>query len=382
MIVQKNWFTSFFRRSLGEKDNRKCLFKFIPFVHINSLLLGVPLITPAQVHHRMLHIFSLLAHIFVFCFLVKRNFEQKNSMVIVSDLLYNSMGMIAFFLLLKKRKCIVDFISSDESLAPKLKRIDTVWTLTFSSFLFLEYFCVHLSPLLYEFYETKFLLKFLNSFPTLQRILIHLMAIGYVIMFQTEPMCLVLYSLGYCVLYSYKFGVLKSTSSSWQVDSLRATLLKLQSVTKIHDQFERTFGPFLLVLLCYNFVSAVYFIYFLNLLISSGVLEMYYTGAFTLFSQLISIVLILVISIYNERLKKLSLDLSDQLELNLGGNSVENFLMVKYLQCKIVKCINQPLTACKMVTIRRHIVLTIITSCVTFSVLFIQIYNGSLITSH
>lgn len=350
--------------------------KSIPFVSINFLLLGI-FHSSSKFWRFTFDFVASLLHLGMSYVVIRYDVRMEPSIFSFSICLHHCMGMSAFLLLMRKKSEIRSFLTSNSSLAPKLRKIDILWPLAFSVPVILEYVVLYLHPRTH--YKGRFAIAALDHSPTLQLALVHLCFIVYMTWFELEPLCLILYSLGYCVLYNYKFDVVSSIFYGEHVNTFPSILLKFQSVTRKQQQFESVFGPFLLISLCYNFISTVFFIYLLNvLLINPRSYDLYHVLTGRLFLQAVSVGLIFVISIYDNKLKKFSRQIADQLELKLAECSAKDFLVITYLQRKIDSSINKPLTACEMVTIQRHVILTIATSCVTFAVLLIQINNGAL----
>lgn len=361
------------------EEARKSLFKTIPFVSLNCLLLGIPLSSSLKVLHLVLYAVALLLRFCMLGLALQDDIRMVTPMISLGDFFLHCMGSITFCVLMKKRSGIVAFLSSDSSSTSKMRKIDLLWPIIFFVPFLLEYAALCTDVNVFKYYKGKFLLSALDSHRTVQRVLIQLLVVVHLVWFGMEPLCVFIYALGYCVLYNHKLNVLTSISNKWHVNNFKSILLKLQSVTQKQEQFESAFGPFLFICLCYNFVSSVLFIYFLDFIYSNRSKgDFSHAVASRFFIQLISMGLVFLISIYNEKLRKLSFQISEQLELKLTESASEKFLAVTYLQSKINKSINRPLTACKMVTVRRQVVLTIAASCVTFSVLLIQINNGSL----
>lgn len=310
---------------------------------------------------------------------IKYDLKRDITMIFINQIAVCFLGYLTLILFLRKRREIVTFLKSDASLAPKFRRFDLIFPIFFLGPIVFHYIPLLSAKFSFELYEKKFLGSIFAFCPILQMIMSHLVLISTLTWFQLAPLCAILYSLGYSILFVYKVNTLTSISENFNSTQYKCILLKLTSVSVKQEQFESIFGPFLFICLCYNFLSTVYLIFVLQVIFLNRSLHLSSFAASCLCIQAICIAFIFFISIYNEKLKKLSMRISSQLELNLIDNCPAHFWVVSYLQNRITSCINEPLTAWKMVTVDRQVILTIATSCVTFSVLFIQINNGSLI---
>lgn len=358
------------------------MFKLVPCVFANSILLGVPLSTPKKVSHCILHVIACFFRALSTYYAVKDVFvSEAASSIALTMFVSCSLEVILFFLLLNKANAIISFLSSDSSLALKLKKIDLLLLPGCFCSVFLMCLPMFASESFFNYSESIFGAPFFNSRSVPQRIWVYISTFFFSLIYQSVPLAVILYSLGYCVLHHFKVNILNSIANGWQMNTFHSIMVKLQSVTKKHEEFESIFGPFLLVCLGYNFIAVVCFIYFLNLAIVTRNMEEMYTIAGELFIQLSTMGLIFVISIYNEKLRQQFIHVQEQMELLLVKNSGENTSLITYLLSKLDKSINEPLTACKLINIRRHVLLSIATSCVTFAVLLIQINSGNLTSS-
>lgn len=378
MAQVKRLFHLFRNRFAGENSTANSLFKVAPFTYIASLFFGVPLITPVKGHHEMLSVVTLLLRCYSVYAALIYDFTSEFSIVFLNQLALSFLGFVTLWLFINKRASIISFLSSDTASAPKLRRTDILCPILCLGPLLLQILPALCSSVSYLYHKNKLVGSFFDFSPILEYTVFSVFFALALNWFQVVPLCVILYSLGYCVLYTHKMTVLASISSNWHCITYSRILKMLKDVSAKQEQFEATFGPFLFISLCYNFLSTVYFIYGLKLTISSRMAHLYYFMASCLLVQIICIGLIFFISICNEKVKKLSMFVSDQLESKFDQDISMTFLMVNYLQNKINSCINEPVTACKMVNVDRKIVLTIATSCVTFSVLFVQINDGAL----
>ena len=371
----KYWFTQRFKnKSGGESSSTKSLFKLAPCTFILAFVLGIPLSSPLKFGHLILVLVAFLLRVWLtYCNLrpLQLNIDSVNQMS------YYSLAYLSFWLLAKKSRAIVQFISSNPHSTAKVRKLDILT--------FLFYFVVTVLTYIPLFDEEElesdkeaFVPKFLDFSPTLKEITFTLLLLYHTIWLQLSPLCAIIYALGYRVLFEFKMNTLTSLFTSFHPVNYRPFLAKLKSVRERQKQFESIFSCFLFLSLSYNFLATVFFFLNVKLLTSQGKSFYYYYIVYCLFLQMMCIGWIFFVSFYNEKLKQTSDSVSAQLEMQLGENLPANSSLINFLQKKIHMSINEPLTACKMVTVDRQIVLATATSCVSFAVLVIQINNGAL----
>lgn len=379
MHCLKHLFKSCFRRNKVEPNSpERRLFSFVPFTYVACVLYGVPLSNPTKLRHVIALIVTLIPRIWISYFALKYDFANGVKLIILKQFYLNVLGLITFCLLVKKKSQIVSFLTSDVLLVHKFKRIDLLSVFLFILPPVLHHIPVWFSPHLHEMYRKKFLGSAFECYPILQRVLFYATFVSLVHWFAIASLTVVLYYFGYCVLYAHKVRVLASISFNRQSTNFTSLLSSLNSVSERQKEFETIFGPFLLVCFTYYFMATLYFIDIIRQLFMGGHSHLYYFVAACLFSQATCIGLIFLVSSGNEKVKNLSASVSARLDTQLAQSNPCSFLMVNHLQKRIHYSINEPLTAWKMFTVHRQVILTIATSCVTFSVLFIQINNGAL----
>lgn len=372
----KNWLGRvLFKMSTSDQVGQKSLFKLIPFTFVNSFIFGVPLSAEVKFHHRILFSVSLSLRLWVSYVYFKKNIERQVRMDIINQWTFYTLSYVTLGVFVRKRVRIANYLLLDPSLGPKLRKIDLLSLLFFLATLGLT-----LMPLLigglHESNEQILVPSFFDFCPLLKRIIFWTLSVLYTLWFHLVPLCASIYALGYCVLYDFKYRTLATISDNWATPHV--LILKLRGVSLRQEQFESTFGPFLLVCLFYNFIVSVYLFCTLKLLNSEGLKHYYFYITFCFYIQAICIGLILSVSHFNEKLKVLSNLLLGQIKLKLGQDLQVNSCLINFWQNEINNSINEPLTACKLLVIDRQIVLTIAASCVSFSVLWIQINNGAL----
>ena len=369
----KNWFTrKLNNKTEDESSSRKSFFKLAPCTFIISLIFGIPLSSPRQIRHFILFAVTLLLRTWL-------TYGELSGMKITSELsirlVYYSLSYTTFFLFLKKSSSIADFISLGPHSVAKVHKIDVLSLLFYSLvLLFLSF------PMSDELSEKDFVPSFVTFSPTFRHILFTFNLAYHIIWVEMGPFCAVVYALGYHVLFEYKWSVLTSIHHLHPVDYSQF-LVKLNSVSDKQKRFESIFSCLLFVSLFYNFLATAFFFHNFRVLISQGLTSYYYYTFYCLFLQIVSIGLVFFVSHYNERIKAFSSSVSTQLELQLGKNLPNNSSLIIFLRQKIHESINEPLTACKMVTVDRQIILATAASCVSFAVLLIQINNGALVAS-
>lgn len=377
MGLSNNWFRWFRKTSDESNSPHVSLFKLIPFTATICFWFGVPLSNPTKVHHWVLFVVTLVPRILYSYSAMKYDLEVAIAMISINQLTFLGLGYIFLFVLARNKSKVVSFLTSDASVAREFRKIDLLCPLLILVPMLLQHFPIFISPPLFVYFETK-CCSLLQCCPTVKYIVARITFVSVFLWFQLIPLCSVFYSLGFRILYSHKMSILTEISNNWRSSNFDSILLKLNTVCEKQKQFESIFGPFLFICLCYNFISTVFFINLVNRLILGETSFLFYYAASMMSVQLICITLVLLISIYNEKIKTFANFISAQLECRLTEEPLSTFFMINYLRKKIYAVANEPLTACKMVTLDRQIILTVATSCVTFSVLLIQINNGAL----
>ena len=378
----KDWLTCFSSRKTGDGNSaKKSLLRLVPCTSIVCCAFGILLTTPTRVHHVLLFGATALVYLWVSLVMMRDNSpRERASIEVVDAAIYYSLAQITLWFLWAKKSAMVNYLSCDVSWNERwtMRRTDFLWVL-FSAGAVIH--ACSMSQSTEPF--ASLLTSGLDSHPRLKSILSVALSVLHKLWFEMAPLtCMTLYLLGFQVLYARKFHALASISRDWPLANPQSILLRMKQVSLKHQQFECVFGPFLFFCLCYNFLVTVYFIYSLKLLISEGKYASINIVVFSVFEQVICFAIILFISRRCEGLKDMAKALSDQLEARLADTPPASYSMVHYLQNKVHTSINEPLTACRMVVLDKQIVLAFVSSCVSFSVLFIQINNGALVSSH
>lgn len=364
---------------------RTSLFRSIPFTQIHAAIVGAPLSKPWSQWHVIWSVAILLARLWVTWIFLEYNIKRNKSIETLNDLAFFFLAHVTYILILLKKNLIIDFLASEGSSAPKLRKIDLLGPLVYGVIIVITIIPAIGSKNAMDRFKRLFLSSIPDSFCTLSNILVFTLQILYKLWFQLAPICAVIYALGYQVLYYYKVNVLKSISSNLNSLTLNGFLAKLKQVIHKQKQFESIFGPFILYCVCYNFFVNVYIFIHIQRLVSQereidfSNFSLYYI-AYSVLVEAMSIGLIICISRCNEKIQSLSSDISDLIEVKLSKDLACNFLLVKYLQKKMHTSFNRPLTAHKIVDINKRVVLTTTASCFSFAVLLIQINNGALIS--
>lgn len=365
---------------------------------ITCLLFGVPLVSdPTSLRQRVVHsivyvtlfavmLVSRLAYSYDKLTQVKLGFVD---VVIVIHLVF---GFIALFVFARKRSDIVKFLTSlgHSSVIALHRKLDLL-CLLFSLVPIVADFLGELAEMralrseLKDQFDFIWLFEGYNNFN-----------LGFIFFlfahfhFELMPICVTLYSFGYYALYAQKVQTLNCISKKFSshIDqqelsiNYNSVMCELEAISEEQELFESTFGPFLFIALCNYFTANLNSIAIMcNLLLlrkkSIEFPGFYYSLAHYLFDQAVCVGLIFFVSLFNGRLRKMSTELFNQLRSNLNESQSMTFLMVNLMENKIHNSINEPLTAWKVVTLDRKVILTIATSCVTFSVLILQIDKES-----
>lgn len=371
----KSWFTFSFGHNRGDEISvHFSLFKMMPFNCISCLLFGVPLSKSTKLGHILLFLLSGILRFLISYTILRHDIKKDATLATVNQVAIYILGFPSFWLFMRRKKQIVRFLSSDPSLAPKLHKIDLLCPLMYSVIATLQMLPFILTPSIISFYENTVMPASLDFCPPLKHTLFASLLVLSISWFHLAPFSVGLYALGYCVLYSSKLTLLNSISE--KKTNYQDVLIQVKSVYTKHEHFESSFGPLLFICFCCYFISTVNMIYIFKILYTNQLTFYYYFLAYSLLVQFMSAGLVLFVSIYNEKLKRMSILLLGQLELQLGETSLGT-LMISYLQKRIWQVTNEPLTAWKMVTVSRQVILTVTASCITFSVLFIQIISGT-----
>lgn len=367
----KNCFVQLFRKE--DEDAKKSVVKVIPFTCLYSFFFGIPLVSPFRFRHLILLSVTLSLRIWATYQYYVFNINVRPAIELSTVTAIYAIAYVLFYILVKRRIEIVKFISSDASLAPRMRKLDLIWLLFYSGMLIHAYFWyIHLVSKS-ETVES-FLIPVFSPF--VRSSMLFTFMVLNIMWFELSPLCVTLYFLGFNVLYSYKLNTLNSILNESM--SARNILMEMKKVSIKHHQFETTFGPFAFFCFCYSFFATVYFFFNLKLVIQAGKSYYYYSICFCLLVVTLCFGMIYLVSCRNERLRLLTNLLLDQLEAKLIDGSPGNHFMIFYLRNKISTAINEPLTACRMVFLDRQIIFAFLGSCVSFSVLYIQINNGAL----
>lgn len=353
-------------------SSKKSFFRLAPCTFIIASILGIPLSSHSKSWHRILLLATLSLRVWLTYTNIRPDFTF--SLASIAQLSYYILGYMTFILIYRKKSDIASFVKSNAHLRWKLRKIDLL-----SLFLYSLVVVIIAIPLMQHKqmeYEANWAH---SSFLSLKKLLFSLLFFYQIIWLQMAPLTAILYTLGYCVLYNLKCRTLAQIFTHWDSVNFRPLLFRLKIVSKKHQQFEAIFGPLLLICLIYNFILSVYFFYNLKLVSAEkggGRGGMYYFFiAFFVYIMSICISLILCVSHFNEKLKDLSNFVSDEIKTRLSDNFPANCPVITFLEKQINKTINEPMTACKLVTVDKQTVLAIAASCVSFAVLLIQIHD-------
>ena len=364
-----NWF----RENKSNSQKEVSLFKIIPFTYIICTFFGVSLSTHSKIHHRVTHfVFSLLRILCLYSF-VRPEIYPGNAMKVINQTLFYLVGLIFYWLFIGRRKAIVTFLLSNASAISKMKSINILHPLLV--------LVPHLLTGMFFFfssvrdYQKNLFGPISECCPSFALVLFYVIFSVGSLLFQ-PTLCMVMYVLGYCVLYTEKSSVLTSIGRNWKSVEYDVIVRQLKSVSDKQEHFECIFGPFLFICLYQIFSSTVQLIYLIRALLLYRSLICF--AASILLTQVSCVGLIFYVCICNDRLKSQAASISFQMEEQLVGHSATTLLLISKLQRRISETINEPLTAWKMMTVDRQIVLSIAASCVSFSVLYIQINNGAL----
>ena len=371
----KSWFKV--AQHKPENCRKESLFRTIPFTYIIFLTSGICLSNVSKIAQFTTYLVFLVLRVLFACAMLKFEFELDVSMVAISHVMNFFLAFIAYGLLIRKRQAIIDFVMSDVTARTGLKRIDLLFSLAhFGSIVFMI-ISLFVIPEEYSVFD------FMDCCPRLSAVLMYIFLAVNLVLFQITTPCAFIHALGYCVLYTEKFNVLNSISREIQEQSLdyNCTLKRLKSVSAKQDQFEFIFGPFLFLSLLIFFILTVFLIYYVQVSLLYRTFDFLFITVYSFFIQMACMGHIFFVSICNDRLRTKAADVSSQLEENLTAYPTRTLWLIGHLQKKIDETINQPLTAWKMMIVDRKIVLSTAASCVSFSVLYIQISNGSLNSS-
>lgn len=358
------------------------LFKMLPFTCLICLFFGVSLSNTTRKCRWLPLVCTLPPRLWIVYFGMKHDLEQDFFVIFLNQGADFFVGFVTLWLLIQKRNEIVSFLSSNLSLVPKLRRFDLLVPLFIFTPILFESLPLLKATHLLSYFETKFLGSHLTYNFITRFIISFTICMCTSIWFQLVPLGLVIYYLGFCVLDAERVDFLDCLSNNWRSTGYNSILRRVKVVSQKHQEFESIFGPFLFMCLCCYFTSTVYLISLVRMLLTNsqdGYLYYFFASCFII--QLMCIGMIFFISLFNEKVKHRAAVVSAQLEFELIQHSSATFLMINYLQSKICSSINEPLTAWKMVEVDRKVILTIVTSCVTLSVLFVQINNGALTTN-
>ena len=317
------------------------------------------------------------------------NFEYSEAVEIFNEFAFYFFAYATYWAIFKKRNLIFDFLASnsDASLESRMRKIDLVGPLFYTALVVSKVLPLLASRDLYEMFKRSLFSSIPESYYILTKTLIIVSVIFYKLLFLLSPICVVLYALGYQVLYSYKMKVLRFISNNLNSITFNCLVTKLEQVARKHKQFESIFGPLVLFCLCYNFFATVYFFILLEKLTSGRSLnfqpfDFYYFCylAYCFLVEAIFIGLVICVSHCNDKIGGLSNDILESIELKLSQNLSSNFLLVDYLEGKIDNSFKEPLTAYKVVAVDKRVVFATAASCLSFAVLLIQINNGALVS--
>lgn len=383
MSCVKNRFESLFRKNKKTSiSNEKPLFRLIPWTQLGFLVAGIVLFNPTRKRHVVWSFLTILLRLWLCYSYVSERIKTSSTIETMNEFTFYSFAYGTYILLVKKKSKIVHFLSSEPLSAVNLRKVDLLCVAFYLGSVLLTTIPVVESPILFESNKKMLLGSLFTSCPIIRTILCILFLALFIFWFQLSPLCSTTYALGYTVLYSYKVNALNCISANLHQMSHQSLILKLKEVKSKQKQFESIFGPLLFIVLCNNFLATIYFFLILKLMISEAGLIYYnyclYYIAYCVLIVTTCIGLIFYIAHYNGKIKDLSDEVSEQIEAKSGEHLHSNYLLVNYLQRKVNKSINDPLTACGMVNVDRQIVLGIAASCVSFSVLLIQINNGAL----
>ena len=381
MGLSKDWIHRLFQAKMKDGDAvEHSLFKLTPFTFCGCAAYGVLFSVPVNVRHVIWFVAALLPRFWCTFVALRVHVHKKDPAIqVLTESVDFSLSFATFCFLWRKSSGIVTFLSSDASVAPKLHKVDRIWLV------FLACLSVH-TYLVFGYmtdFKSFFLPAALDSSPRLKHALFYFCYWSYLAWFDLSSLvCITFYSAGFRVLHAYKLSTLDFIRNNWQSVTPRVIVSKLKEVSAKQRQFESIFGPLLLFSLCYDFLTTIYLFSDLLFVVVEGTYIYYHTIVYIFYFKTVVFGTILSISRSNEALKDLSKGISDQFESKLiEGLPSRHFMVLRYLQNKIHSVINEPLTACKMVSLDRQIIVAYASSCISFSVLFIQINNGALASS-
>lgn len=370
------------KRNLRPDSPGKSFIRLIPLTQLSCVAAGIFLCNPTRKWHMVWSLVTVLLRLWMAYCYASEEIKARGTIESINEVTFYSFTFVSYILLAKKKSSTVQFLSSEKLSPVDLRKVDLLCLLFYLGAVAMTTIPEVESPILFGLNKKKVFGSLLRSFPTVESIMCFLSLVIYNFWFQLAPLFSVIYALGYMVLYSCKLNALNFIETNLHQLDHRSLMLKLKQVKCKQKQFESIFGPFLLLVLGNNFLATMYFFLILKLMIAdeSGLYYNYclYYIAYCVHIEIICIGLIFCIAHYNAKIKDLSDEVLGQIEAKSSGNLHLNFLLVKYLQEKINKSINDPLTACGMVNVDRQIVLGIAASCISFAVLLIQINNGAL----
>ena len=372
--MHKFWSTK--AKSANETAQEVSLSRTVPFTHIICIIFGVPLSSPRKRHHLVTYLAFFLLRIVTSYGVLEPEMSSGVSLVAIAHVLSLLFGFFVYWLLIQRREVIVTFLSSNAEAVGKMKNIDRLHPLMHCGPILLADITFSVSsvgPCQKELFASA-----LDCCPTLRLVLCEAMLLLALFLYQTATLCMVTYALGYCVLYAEKSSVLTLIGRTWKSVEYDVIVRQLKSVSVKQERFESIFGPFLFICLCQTFLNTVDLIYTIQVVLFHRMNSLTLFVASGLLTQVSCVGLTFYVCICNDRLKSQAASVSFQMEQQLARHSATTLLLISKLQRRISETINEPLTAWKMLTVDRQIALSIAASCVSFSVLYIQINNGAL----
>ena len=368
---------NFLRRLMNKKTgdefiDAKSLFQLLPLTIVSCNLFGVPFCSSYKWPHWIL--ISTLLIIRIWCTFDNFKFNldhNRPGIQTLNEIAFYSISFVAYWFLVRNRKKMIAFLTSEASASPKLRKVDFMWLALFFAFI------AHASGVTKDKSERVLVLPNFQL-PIVKDITSLIISLLELMFFDFCPhFCTIIYLIAFHVLYMHKLNVLQFICNKWQSKSPQVLFLQLREASLKQSTFEDVFSPFLLISLFANFCVSVYFFFNLKSIFTDNETS-YKSVIYSFCTEGFTFGVIFFISCRNERLKELSSALCDHLHLALIQQSSANYCMINHLEKKINEAINEPLTVCKLVTVERQLVLAFVSSCISFSVLFIQINNGAL----
>ena len=190
---------------------RGSLFKLMPCTHIHLIILGAPVCDCWKLWHIALLVVTSLIRLWMTWRYLSRNFAVSEAIETFNEIAFYAYAYATFWVILRRLNLIFDFLASNygASLESKMRKIDLVGPLIYVTMTATTVIPIIASRDVFEEFKNFVFPSFFDSFFILTKILILFYLVSYKLWFQLSPICVVIYALGYAVLYSYKMKVLK-----------------------------------------------------------------------------------------------------------------------------------------------------------------------------